>query len=242
LRNVNNAGWDAVDAGSALDETRYCGRRSRVVLTPRRRRQVSGNKFPPMTVTKKPDHRGEHEISRKPLRAGMPGVSGGPVVTTLVCFLLLHARLRVHRAPGIPHALYFRGEGLLHNSGAPAPRDRGGMTVNLGSPTPSVVVAQKEPAKYISDLILRACEYISDLILRGCEEISDLILRSGVFAASRRMAASPCVASIHPSRRAQMRAPQDEVRVFLILRRASRSDAFRDSMSVHVILFQVVFK
>jgi hypothetical protein len=70
------------------------------------------------------------------------------------------------------------------------------MTVNLGSPTPSVVVAQKEPAKYISDLILRACEYISDLILRGCEEISDLILRSGVFAASRRMAASPCVASI----------------------------------------------
>jgi hypothetical protein len=41
----------------------------------------------------------------KPLRAGMPGESGEPVVTTLVCFLFLHMRLRVHRAPGIPHAL-----------------------------------------------------------------------------------------------------------------------------------------
>jgi hypothetical protein len=27
------------------------------------------------------------------------------VVTMLVCFLFLHARLRVHRAPGIPCAL-----------------------------------------------------------------------------------------------------------------------------------------
>jgi hypothetical protein len=40
------------------------GRRSRVVLTPRRRRQVGGNRFPPMTVTNKPDHRGEHEGNR----------------------------------------------------------------------------------------------------------------------------------------------------------------------------------
>jgi hypothetical protein len=37
----------------------------------------------------------------------MPGESGGPVVTTLVCLPYhLHARLRVHWAPGIPHALY----------------------------------------------------------------------------------------------------------------------------------------
>jgi len=41
---------------------------------------------------------------------------------------------------------------------------------------------------------LRGCEHISDLILRGCEYISDLILRSGVFAASRRMTASPFTA------------------------------------------------
>jgi hypothetical protein len=30
----------------------------------------------------------------------------------------LHARLRVQRAPGIPHALCFRGGVFLHNSGA----------------------------------------------------------------------------------------------------------------------------
>src|SRR3977135_3776680 len=41
-----------------------------------------------MTVTRKPDHRGEHEVSRNHSRAGMPGLTGELVVTTLVCFLL----------------------------------------------------------------------------------------------------------------------------------------------------------
>src|SRR5258706_15162026 len=42
----------------------------------------------------------------------MPGESGGPVVTILVCLShILHARLRVHRAPGIPCALCFRKGG-----------------------------------------------------------------------------------------------------------------------------------
>src|SRR6202171_5709812 len=56
----------------------------------------------------------------KPLRAGMPGYSGGPVVTTLVCSLHhLHARLRVHWAPGIPHALVsWASERIIHNSDA----------------------------------------------------------------------------------------------------------------------------
>jgi hypothetical protein len=34
-------------------------------------------------------------------------ISGVTVVTMLVCFFHLHARLRVHWAPGIPCALYF---------------------------------------------------------------------------------------------------------------------------------------
>jgi hypothetical protein len=34
-----------------------------------------------MTVTRKPDHRGEHEISRKTIARGMPGDSGVTVVT-----------------------------------------------------------------------------------------------------------------------------------------------------------------
>jgi hypothetical protein len=37
---VTDAGLDAMDAGGAFDEQRQGGRRSRVVLTPRRWRQV----------------------------------------------------------------------------------------------------------------------------------------------------------------------------------------------------------
>jgi hypothetical protein len=43
---VTDAGRDAVDAGCAFDEMRLArGRRSRVVLTPRRRRQVGERNF-----------------------------------------------------------------------------------------------------------------------------------------------------------------------------------------------------
>jgi hypothetical protein len=61
------------------------GRRSRVVLTPRRWRQVCGGMpalpgagmpYPQTTVTTKPDHRGARRKPLKPSRAGMPGESG----------------------------------------------------------------------------------------------------------------------------------------------------------------------
>ena len=42
LAIVTNAGRDAVDADGAFDEWRYRGRRSRVVLMPRRWHQVGG--------------------------------------------------------------------------------------------------------------------------------------------------------------------------------------------------------
>ena len=42
---VTDAGLDAVDAGGAADESATCGRRSRVVLTPRRWRQVCEGSF-----------------------------------------------------------------------------------------------------------------------------------------------------------------------------------------------------
>src|SRR5882724_10391791 len=58
------------------------------------------------TVSNKPGHRGEREVSRKTIACGNAGCSGGPVVTTLVCLFSSHTRLRVHWAPGIPHALY----------------------------------------------------------------------------------------------------------------------------------------
>jgi hypothetical protein len=48
----------------------------------------------------------------------MPGETGVTVVTMLVCFFILHARLRVHWASGIPCALCFRGRIVLQTSGA----------------------------------------------------------------------------------------------------------------------------
>src|SRR6476660_5233954 len=76
------------------------------------------------TVSNKPGHRGEHEVSRKTIARGMPGRSGVTVVTTLVCFFISHARLRVHRAPGIPCALYcWERRNSFANLGPIPPRD-----------------------------------------------------------------------------------------------------------------------
>src|SRR3984893_7715515 len=72
------------------DERCCCGRQNRVVLTPRRWRQVRGvasaqpgldKTYPLMTVAKEPGHRGEHDISRKTIACGNAGRSGVLVVT-----------------------------------------------------------------------------------------------------------------------------------------------------------------
>jgi hypothetical protein len=102
---VMNAGRDAMDADVLLDEQRVtrtaksCGPDASTLAF-----KLAGS-IPPMTVTTKPDHRGDHVISRNTIARGMPDCSGEPVVTMLVCFFILHARLRVRRAPGIPCAL-----------------------------------------------------------------------------------------------------------------------------------------
>jgi len=74
------------------------------------------------TVSNKHGHRGEHEVSRKTIARGMPGRSGVTVVTMLVCFFISHARLRAHRAPGIPCALCNKRTG---HSGKPRAKSRG---------------------------------------------------------------------------------------------------------------------
>jgi len=56
---------DAMDAVATQDERRWRGRRSRVVLAPRRWRQVlEKQSFFGMTVATKPGHREEHEGNR----------------------------------------------------------------------------------------------------------------------------------------------------------------------------------
>src|SRR2546429_7192714 len=75
------------------------------------------------TVSNKPGHRGEHEGNRKTIARGMPGdfrCDRGDYARVL-CFIS-HARLRVHRAPGIPCALCNRRTG---NSGKTRAQSRG---------------------------------------------------------------------------------------------------------------------
>jgi len=69
-------------------------------------------------VARKPGHQGERGVSRKTTAQGMPGRSGEPVVTTLVCLSLSHARLRVlAEHPAFPAPSVFKGVSLQHSSG-----------------------------------------------------------------------------------------------------------------------------
>jgi hypothetical protein len=68
---VTNARWDAVDAEAATDERGRCGRRNRVVLTPRCWRQVVWS-YPRGDGDNKAGHRGERAISRKTIAQGRP--------------------------------------------------------------------------------------------------------------------------------------------------------------------------
>jgi hypothetical protein len=84
LRNVINAGRDAVDAAApltmALVRTAKSCRSDAPWLASSLREQAQA------TVSSKPGHRGEREVSRKTIARGMPGETGVTVVTTLVCF------------------------------------------------------------------------------------------------------------------------------------------------------------
>src|SRR6266404_9516863 len=108
-----------------------------------------------MTVSNKPGHRGEHEVSRKTIARGMPGDPGVTVVTMLVCFVLIsHARLRVHQAPGIPCALCFLRANGFAKLGRIAPRGRGSMLVVIARSDLSAV-AQRAKAEATKQSSLR---------------------------------------------------------------------------------------
>jgi hypothetical protein len=108
-----------VDAKATTDERGLSGRRRRVVLAPRCRRQVlekqasQGRRWQESPVT------GEREISRKPSRreSWMPPLNLYARVRLFMC--ILHTRPRVQRAPGFPCALFaFRGPSDCKTSGA----------------------------------------------------------------------------------------------------------------------------
>jgi hypothetical protein len=105
---------NAVDEQALLDGRWLLGRRSRVVLAPRRWCQVGDDAHPswPATGARKPGPREEYEGNRKTIAQGMPVDFGVPVVTTLVCFLHLRTRLWVlaehpaFPAPSFPGGRY----------------------------------------------------------------------------------------------------------------------------------------
>jgi hypothetical protein len=89
------------------DERRGSGRRSRVVLTSRRWRQVL-EKLALLRDDGDKKARSPGRARNKPLnhRAGNAGMFGEPVVTNSCAFFTLRTRLRVRLAPGIPCALH----------------------------------------------------------------------------------------------------------------------------------------
>jgi hypothetical protein len=70
-----------------------------------------------MTVTKEPDHRGEHEVSRKTIARGMPGVSGVTVVTNARAYYQYTRGCGRTRRPAFPAPSEERAKRAEQNSG-----------------------------------------------------------------------------------------------------------------------------
>jgi hypothetical protein len=143
--------WDAVDAAASCarwdrragrkirersracsDEGCFRGRRSRVVLTPRRRRQVSGVLVGPtgleQGISADDGDKNARSPGRarnkplKPLRAGMPGDSGVPVASTPVLSTFAQGAAGAAGTRHSPRPPWGREINL--NLGRIAPRDR----------------------------------------------------------------------------------------------------------------------
>jgi len=149
--------FESVSGRKHADERCCCVRRSRVVLTPRRWRQVRGcyvgptglrhNVNPRTTVANKPGHRRARRKPLKPLRAGTPGDSGVLVYSCAFYQCQAHTRLRVPRAPGVPHALF--GRKIYQRLGRIAPRGEvadaclGSLKIESGICAESVMTLEK---------------------------------------------------------------------------------------------------
>jgi hypothetical protein len=118
-----------------------CGRRSRVVLTPRRWRQVS-RKYPRGDGDKKARSPGRARNKLlKPSRAGMPGDPGATVVTN-ACVLLPYTRgCGCNGHPAFPTP--FVGRRIHAQLGRTARRESEGAFDELGRATLSAVIASE---------------------------------------------------------------------------------------------------
>ena len=86
---------------------------------------LGSSRFLGMTVTNKLwSRRGEHGISRKPLRREGRSVSAEPVCSCAFPLCKLHTRPRVQRAPGLPCALCFLRANEFATLGRSVSRER----------------------------------------------------------------------------------------------------------------------
>jgi hypothetical protein len=141
LRATGSQGGFPVSDNGRADEGHSRVQPSRVVLTPRRRRQVLRRQVGPTGCgsrryrqgdgDKKARFTGESsEQLLRPLRAGMPGRSGEPVVTTLV-WLLFFPR-EAAGASCARHSPRPLGRRFYHGPGEIAPRECEGVSNSVG--------------------------------------------------------------------------------------------------------------
>src|SRR6266851_7619792 len=91
----------------------------------------------------------------KPLRAGMPGESGEPSVTMLVCFILFRTR-GCGCIGHLPHALCFPGRTIHAQLGRIAPRECEGVSDEYERATQYVVPANAGTHNHLSLLEQKA--------------------------------------------------------------------------------------
>ena len=120
-RSSSNARWDAVDAGCGAGRTPHDA--DGEVAWSRRPdagvKSSGSQRFPGATVARKPGHRGEREVSRKPPRREGRIASAEPVCSCAFSCCHLRTRPRVQRAPGLPCALFLaRGVKVTQSPGA----------------------------------------------------------------------------------------------------------------------------
>ena len=124
-RSSRTRGGTRWTQAALLTRAWFCGRRSRVVLTPRRWRQVGGRNF---TGDGGKQARSPRRARSKPLtpsRAGMPGDPGELVVTNACAFYHCARGCGCNGHPAFPAPFFrvaprppFRGGKYKHNSGA----------------------------------------------------------------------------------------------------------------------------
>ena len=103
------------------------------------------------TVTIKAAHRGEHEVSRKPLRGESRDVSAVPVKLVCVLHYPLHTAMRAQSAPGFPCALCSKREQTRCRTQAIPRRENESACLS-----PSLRGAKRRPFSACSALILRS--------------------------------------------------------------------------------------